>query len=450
MSEPRDIGDATFDLTEVNSEVRPVNFPDVVDGRYRVVGRVGAGGMGVVLRAEDLFLERPIALKIIDQAADADASRRFLKEAQALAQVRHENVVQVYAFGPFQASFYLAMELVIGESLDTIIDAHSQRGMTIPLPRAMEILRAVARGLEAVHSRQLVHRDVKPGNIIIEATTDRPVLIDFGLARRRSKSNPKMSITGGTPSYMAPEQARGPSKAVTARSDLYAFACTAYELFTGRPVFDGDDIYAVMLAHVTDEPPRLSALRPDLAPLDGVLRKALSKEPTGRHASVAEFMTALDEACASAKEIAPLSAPSRAKISTQATVARPGDLRTLVLASDGSLRRSLVRNTTNTMRTHGRDIFCETAESPSQALSLLDEWPFDLAILDEESAGGTLAELVRVVLARNPSADLLIVSRDLATVTRTLGEKYARHLVPKPVNTHVLAAVLGRTSRVSK
>ncbi|MBN9166589.1 MAG: serine/threonine protein kinase, partial [Myxococcales bacterium] len=211
MSEPKSPeGGADFQTTETSSAIRPLAPPDVIDGRYRVLGRLGAGAMGVVLRAEDVFLERPVAIKIVAPSKDPAVGQRFVKEAQALAQVRHENVVQVYAFGPFQHSAYLAMELVMGESLESIIDAHTRQGTTVALPRAVALLRAVAHGLDAVHARQLVHRDVKPANIIVEKGTDRPVLIDFGLARRRSKSDPRISITGGTPSYMAPEQAQDP------------------------------------------------------------------------------------------------------------------------------------------------------------------------------------------------------------------------------------------------
>lgn len=430
---------AMFEMPEASSSIRALALPDVIDGRYRIVGRVGAGGMGIVLRAEDLFLARPVAIKILEPSADPAAGQRFVKEAQALAQVRHENVVQVYAFGPFQLSSYLAMELVVGAPLDSIIDGYECRRTTMELPRAMSILRAVARGLDAVHARKLVHRDVKPGNIIIETGTDRPVLIDFGLARRRSASSPKLSITGGTPSYMAPEQVRDPDGTrVSARSDLYAFGCVAFELLAGRPVFEGADVFTMLTAHLSEEPRLLSSLRPELAPMDRVLRKALAKDPEHRHASVGAMMAALDAAFArvvDGSEAAPSS------VADEFT-----GLRTLVFAADESLRRSLVRNTTSTMRSQGRALRCEIASSVEQAAQVLTTTKFDLVVIDEESAGGRVAELVRHAYAKNAAADLVVVSRDFPNLTRILGESRVRHLVPKPVNVHVLAAVLGRLS----
>ena len=274
------------------SAIRGITLPDVIDGRYRVLGRIGSGAMGIVLRAEDLFLQRPVAIKIVDPGVDPNVSERFVKEAQSLARVRHENVVQVYAFGRFQQASYLAMELVVGHSLESIIDAHAAAQNTVALPRAMAILRAMALGLDAVHHRELVHRDVKPANVIIEKNTDRPVLIDFGLARRRSVSNPRMSLTGGTPSYMAPEQASDPQGLrIGPRTDLYALACTAFELLTGRPEFEGTDIFQVLLQHMNDAPRAISTVRPDLAAFDDILIRALAKEPNDRFASATELVS---------------------------------------------------------------------------------------------------------------------------------------------------------------
>lgn len=431
MSDPKSPDEDGFPCSESSSAIRPLALPDIVDGRYRVIARLGAGAMGVVLRAEDLFLQRPVAIKVVEPSSDPAVAQRFVKEAQALAQVRHENVVQVYAFGPLQGSSYLAMELVVGQPLETLIDAHNEQGTTMPLPRAINILRAIGHGLEAVHAQRLVHRDVKPGNVIVEKSTDRPVLIDFGLARRRSNSSPKLSITGGTPSYMAPEQMKDPDGTrVTARTDLYALACTAFELLTGHPVFEGKDIYTILLAHLSNEPRRISSLRPELAPLDDVLLKALAKEPTDRYGSVAELIAALDVGFA------------------RVGVPKTGTPRAVVLATDSGLRRSLVRNATQTLRGHGRELSYDTAESPAEAATMIGGGLCELFIVDEESTGGRLAELVRLVRERRPTAEVVVVSRDLPATAAALGETRVRHLVPKPINVHVLAAVLGRLTLV--
>jgi len=424
---------ATFETAEASSAVRALALPDIIDGRYRILGRVGAGSMGVVLRGDDIFLDRPVAIKIVEPSPDPAVGQRFMKEAQALAQLRHENIVQVYAFGPFQYSAYLAMELVAGESLERVIDTHTRTGTTVPLPRAIGFLRAIGRGLEAVHARRLVHRDVKPANVIIETGTDRPVLIDFGLARRRTESSPKLSIAGGTPMYMAPEQAKDPDGTrVTARTDIYALACTAFELLTGRPVFEGDDIYSVLVAHLNAQPRRISSLRPELAPLDDVLLRALSKDPLDRHASVSDLIAALDAGF------------------SRVGAAKAGGPRVLVLAGDGGLARSLVRTTRSGLRTHGFDAVFETAESFTDAVARFDSDDYELAVLDEESTGDHLPELVRLLRARRPNTEVVVVSRDLPQTARALGDAQIRHLVPKPVNVHVLGAVLGRLELVKR
>src|SRR5262249_43334075 len=154
--------------------------------------------------------ERIVAIKLIDASSAHDELTidRFKKEAQALAKIRHANIVQVYGFGPHGGAWYFAMEHVAGRSLETMIDEASAKSTTIDLRTAMSVVRAIGGGLDAVHAQKLVHRDVKPGNVVIENETGRPVLIDFGLARRKSASSPKLSIAAGTPSYMAPEQAR--------------------------------------------------------------------------------------------------------------------------------------------------------------------------------------------------------------------------------------------------
>ncbi len=424
-SSPRGVA---YETLEESSAVRPLATPDIIDGRYRVLGRIGAGAVGVVLRADDIFLDRPVAIKIVESAGDPAVRRRFLREAQALAQLRHENIVQVYAFGPFQSSAYLAMELVIGDSLERVIDTHLHNGTTVPLPRAIGILRAIARGLEAVHARGIVHRDVKPANVIIENGTDRPVLIDFGLARRRSTSSAKASFAGGTPMYMAPEQAKDRDDTrITAQTDVYALACTAFELFTGHPVFEGEDIYTVLLAHMTKEPRRVSSLRPELAPLDDVLHRALSKEPQDRHASVTEMVTSLEAALARVTSVRRTDGP-----------------RVLVLASEAGLSRSLVRNATRTLRAYGREIVCETVEDVATAASRWSSEEYALVIVDEDSTSGRLAELVQSFRTRRPGAEVVVITRELSSTRAALSDAAIRHIVPKPVNVHMLAAVLGR------
>jgi serine/threonine protein kinase len=428
-------GHATFSDSseETNSAVRALTLPDVVDGRYRILGRLGAGTMGIVLRAEDLFLQRPVAIKIVEPGIDRQVTERFVKEAQALAQVRHENVVQVYAFGRFQNASYLAMELVMGHSLESIIDAHTTANNVIALPRAMAILRSMAQGLDAVHARSLVHRDVKPANVIIEKNTDRPVLIDFGLARRRSASNPRMSITGGTPSYMAPEQAQDPhGTRVSGRTDLYALACTAFEVFTGHPVFEGTDIFTVLMAHLNEVPRKISSVRPELAPFDEVIARGLAKDPQNRYGTGAELMTALE-----------------ARLALIGEPKAPGP-KVMIACSEAGFRRSLVRNTLQTMKAKGLDVIIEEVESGAEAVTLAGSASYSLMVVDEDTLGGRTPEIVKLARSRRDDAEVVIVSRDFPATAASLGDTRVRHLVPKPLNVHVLAAVLGRTALAAK
>ena len=417
---------------------RALALPEVIDQRYRVLARLGAGAMGIVLRAQDVFLERPVAIKVVDP--DPLTVERFVKEAQALAKVRHENVVQVYNFGPLQRSYYLAMELVIGRPLEDVIDALAEKGQRMALPRALTILNGIGRGLEAVHAQKLVHRDIKPGNIILEQDTDRPVVIDFGLARRKSKSSPNRSIVGGTPSYMAPEQARDPDgRLCTARTDQYAFACTAFELFTGRPLFEGDEIYTILLGHLNEKPRRISTLRPELAMLDDVFLQALEKEPEKRFESVAAMLAAIDARLAT-PTVAPPPAPATIPAPPPDDV-QPG---ILCLAMEPGLRRSLLRTATQLVQTRSLDLGCEGLESVAQALALVDQGACDVLLVDEESAGGQLRHLIERVLHKRPTAEVVVLTRHFQETARVLGGLGIRHLVPKPVNAHILASVLAK------
>lgn len=267
----------------------------LVDGRYRVLDLLGHGGLGVVYRAEDVWLDRPVALKLLQPASarDVETIEAFKKEARVLAHVRHDNVVQVYAFGPDRTSFYLAMEYIEGKNLDRIIEEHAATGAHVAIERALEIVRHIGRGLAAVHARSIVHRDVKPSNIVIEDATQRPVLVDFGLARRRSGSSPKLSSVGGTPSYMAPEQGRG--EAVDGRADLFGLGCVLYRALTGRPAFaESRDVVAVLRAVAESEPEPPSRLRPALPPaLCALVVRLLAKDRADRPASADEVIAEL-------------------------------------------------------------------------------------------------------------------------------------------------------------
>ncbi len=266
-----------------------VDGQPLVIGRYEVRAELGAGGFATVYRAYDPALDREVALKVLHAhlAGDPFIRERFLREGRALARVRHPNIVHVYDAGEAGALAYLAMELVEGRPLDAIL---RERGR-LSLPEVLAITDQVAGALAAVHARQLVHRDVKPNNILIEHGTGRAVLLDLGVARDLASPAVTTTVIVGTPTYMAPEQVTGGP--VTPRTDVYQLGATVYALLTGRPPFQGEP-FQVMDAIVRAAPPDLGALRPDLPPaVVATVAEAMAKDPARRPPDARAFAAAL-------------------------------------------------------------------------------------------------------------------------------------------------------------
>jgi serine/threonine-protein kinase len=261
---------------------------------YQIVRLVGSGGMAAVYLARDDQLGRVVALKLL--ARDEVASARFVREARAVAAVDHPHIIPVYAAGEANGTQYIAMRFVPGGTLASVI------GVSGPLSarRAAGLISPVASALDAAHAAGLVHRDVKPGNILVDAHPggpEHPYLTDFGIVRAMLSAG-SLTIAGqflGTPDYSAPEQAGG--QPVDGRTDQYALACVAFETLTGRVPFKRDAPFAVLYAHVNHPPPAVTGLRPDLpAGVDAVLAKAMAKEPDARYPSCCDFADALREA----------------------------------------------------------------------------------------------------------------------------------------------------------
>ncbi|MFC7842572.1 serine/threonine-protein kinase [Streptomyces sp. NPDC001046] len=264
---------------------------------YRIEQEIGRGGMAVVYRARDLRLERTVALKLLapELARNDTFRRRFTHESRAAAAIDHPHIVPVFEAGETDGVLYIAMRYVAGSDLRHLLD----REGPLPPPTAVRVAAQVASALDAAHEHGLVHRDVKPGNILVSRGTDSDhpehvYLTDFGLTKK------SLSLTGfttvgqfvGTLDYVAPEQISG--KPVDARCDVYGFACVVYEILTGHPPFLRDDDMALLWAHQYDEPPPLTEARPDIAAeADPVLAKALAKSPDDRYPSCLAFVTAL-------------------------------------------------------------------------------------------------------------------------------------------------------------
>jgi serine/threonine protein kinase len=265
-------------------------------GQYEVKEFIGQGAMGYVYRAYHPQLERTGAVKVLQAITpDPDTTARFRHEAQAIAQMRHPNILNVYDFGEYEGTPYMIVEYVAGGSL-----ADRIRSASVDQAIALKYLRGIASALDHAHSLGIVHRDVKPANVLL-GRDDQPILADFGLAKLLQGSSLKSmtGVTTGTPAYMAPEQVTG-SK-VGPPADRYSLATIAYELFTGSIPFDGEGVLELLYAQVHREPPLPSSRKPELGRrVDAVLMRGLAKDPGARWPSCQAFVDALAAALSGA------------------------------------------------------------------------------------------------------------------------------------------------------
>ncbi len=254
-------------------------------GQYQIERVLGVGGMGTVFLATDTTLDRPVAVKVIapDVASSAELRQRFLLEARTVARLRHPNIVSVYAAGESDGLLWFAMEYVPGESLRDRL----QREQSLPSDVVINIVHDLAMALDDAHAAGVVHRDVKPENILLDRETGRAMLTDFGVARALSSGDSRLTGAGfvlGSPRYMSPEQASGEDD-IDGRSDLYSLGLVAYEMIAGRPVVTAETPASILAKHLTEEPIPLRTLSTDVPDaLDTVIREALRKQPDARYA----------------------------------------------------------------------------------------------------------------------------------------------------------------------
>ncbi len=263
---------------------------------YLIDAPLGSGGMARVYRALDTRLQRPVALKVIALPfrTDAEYVRRFTREAQAIARLVHPNIVQIYRFGETGDSLlYLAMQFIDGMDAEQKLAESMKAGQPLSPAEVLGIVRDIGAALDHAHEHQVIHRDIKPGNILI-ATSGQAYLTDFGLSLLADEGT--HGNVFGSPHFIAPEQAVSSSK-VSAQTDLYSLGVTVFVMLTGHVPFPGDDAIAVALAHIVEAPPLATQFVPTLPPaVDAVFAKVLAKQPEERYGSGADFSRALAEA----------------------------------------------------------------------------------------------------------------------------------------------------------
>ncbi len=288
---------------------------------YEVVGELGRGGMGIVYRAYQPALDRFVALKVLPTALASDDVylKRFQAEVRVAARLEHPNIVPIYEVGEWENQPFIAMRLIEGVTLAQFIEEHG----ILPVETARSLLAQIADALDFAHERNIVHRDVKPANILVDARGGAH-LMDFGIAHVVGTLT-RLTGTGdtvGTPNYMAPEQATG--QLVSAATDRYALGVIAYQLLTGRLPFMADTSMAVMYAHVNQPTPPLRTVRPELpVEVDAAVQRMLAKKPDGRWESCTEFVSALD---ATAPLPAELAAADATQLAAPAASYRPRPL----------------------------------------------------------------------------------------------------------------------------
>ncbi len=276
-------------------------------GNYRVLAALGQGGMAKVYKGYQPLLDRYVAIKVLSPhfATDEEFRARFQREAAAIARLRHPNVVQVYDFGIEGPIHYMVMEYIAGDTLKSRIRLARARGEQLTPWEVLAVLRGVAAALDYAHERDIIHRDVKPANIMLrieenggdeELTEFTPVLTDFGVAKiLEGVQFTGTGMTLGTPDYMSPEQGGG--SPVTHSADFYSLAVILYEMLAGELPFTADTPVAVLLKHISDAPPSVRARVPNLPPgLDRVLERALAKKPEDRYPTGAALVRAVEQA----------------------------------------------------------------------------------------------------------------------------------------------------------
>src|SRR6266849_101958 len=351
-------------------------------GSYRLIDRLGAGGMGEVWRAEDTRLLRSVAIKILSEriANDPEWKARFLREARTIAQMNHPNIATIYSIEQEAEKLFIVMELVEGESLGTVL----AKG-PLPPQEAVRMIQQVAEALAEAHEKGIVHRDVKPDNIIVGKRSVK--VLDFGIAKQlvSTSQTPTLTQAGlivGTPFYMSPEQALG--KPVDARSDLFSLGVVLYEALTGRRPFEGESVTETMMNIIMQEALDLSTVAQSLPPsLVEIVNRALQKKPERRFGSAGEMVDALSRVDFRTPPAKAPAKPPKIDAPTVALPSAPQPTQTPIpgqrplIADDDPVTRYLIANILGQRR-----IAFDEAANGADAVKALKAHEYTLVFLD--------------------------------------------------------------------
>lgn len=395
---------------------------DLLDGTYRIVGPLGQGGMGVVMLAWDERLERDVAIKLIrpGQLASADAHQRFLVEARAMARIRHENVVEIYAYGETSAAPYFVMEYVPGTNLANWLDDAILAGRLPAIDEALGYIDQICRGVSAIHVSGTVHGDLKPGNILL-GPASRVAVADMGLSRVLDTGDgAENHPMAGTPAYIAPEFARTDlSPEMVQRSDVYALGVIAYEMLTGEPPYDIESTADMLRVHAGMQAPLPSTIRPELtSAFDGPLLDSLTTDPLDRTPTPDAFRKALWAA-------------------RESLTAGTSKLRILVADDDEDFRELACE-----VLAHGfPGAVIVPAADGAEALRASDENAPSLAVIDLDMPGMNGVELTAALRAASDVPIVVVTAAGGAPDWKLLQSLGADGFLVKPIDPYALTAL---------